>query len=507
MALTIASNIASNRGVFGLDKTTRDLATSLQRLTTGKKINSAADGPQDFVLSEFNMAQLNGLQSALGNAGKAYSMVSVADSAMKELSSILTTLRSTAVDAANRGVQDPASSAAAQADVRNLLQTFDRIVNQTQYADKKLLAGGMAASVTNNSVANKWFASVTGTVKNDALTGGATNVVVSSAATAATTLGVTVAATAGANAVTLRINGVSIGLNATNVTGATTTAVANSMVTAINGYSSQTGVTAYNENDQVRLTSNVFGSAGNFTASLNVDSGTDFTGLSGNLANTGTRTLTVTSGSDVAGTIGGQTGIGQGNVLSSSDGNIRVSFYQDSTSQNQQVAFSTAIQLSISYANSQTYQLGQNAGDTMGVVIRDLRASALGKGTVGLNAVTDPLSRNSMAVTATFGSLADIDVTTTKNAADAVRIIDNAISELNNQRSTLGSFLSSAVQPTQDNLSSVIESTTQLNSTLVDTDYAEEIANQTRLLVQAQAQSAILQSSNQLNQIALSLLK
>ncbi len=502
MALTIASNISATRGVYGLDKTTRDLSLTLQKLTTGKKINSASDGPQDFVLSEFNMSQLNSLSTALGNAGKAQSMVSIADSAMKELSSILTNLRSTAADAANRGTQDASSTASAQADVRNLLQTFDRIVNQTQYADKKLLAGGMAATVANNSVANKWFASVVGTVKNDTVTGGAVNVNVTTAAKAAkNVLGVALTAAAGA-AVTLKLNGVSIGLNQTNAA-----TVANA-ATAINSYSSQTGVTAYDDGTgKLALVSNTFGTAGNFTASLNVDSVGDFTGLSGNLANTGTQALTVTSGNDVAGTIAGQAGIGQGSVLSTADGNIRVTFYQDSNSQNQESAFSTAIQLAVSYTNSQTYQLGQNAGDTMGVVIRDLRATSLGKGTIGLNSVTDPLGRTSMASTAAFGSLADIDVTSSKNAADAIKIIDNAIAELNNQRATLGSFLSSAVTPTTDNLSSVIESTSQMSSTLIDTNYAEEMATQTRLLVQAQAQSAILQSSNQLNQIVLSLLK
>lgn len=167
----------------------------------------------------------------------------------------------------------------------------------------------------------------------------------------------------------------------------------------------------------------------------------------------------------------------------------------------------TATQLGVNYANAQTYQIGNNAGDTMGVMIRDLRATGLGRGTIGLNAVTDPLSIASSAATATFSSLSDINVTTTKNAADAVRIIDNAIGELNNQRAVLGSFLSSTLTPTQDNLAAVTESTTSLQSTLVDTNYAEEIANQTKLLVQAQAQSAILKSGQQLNELILGIIQ
>jgi flagellin len=305
-----------------------------------------------------------------------------------------------------------------------------------------------------------------------------------------------VAGSPGANAVTVTINGVSIGLSGSNVTGGTDTLTVNDTVTAINAYSSQTGVTAYNDTTRVRLVSNVFGSGGNFTASLKVDSGTDFTGLSGSVASTGLTTLTVSTGTDIVGTINGQAGIGQGSVLSSADGNVRITYYQGSV--NKFTSDATATQLGVNYANAQTYQIGNNAGDTMGMMIRDLRATALGRGTIGLNAVTDPLSIASSAATATFSSLSDINVTTTKNAADAVRIIDNAIGELNNQRAVLGSFLSSTLTPTQDNLAAVTESTTSLQSTLVETNYAEEIANQTKLLVQAEVAGSMLSKSGEI---------
>ncbi len=488
MAVSINSNLPGLMGTTQLNKTTQVLTKSLQKLTTGSKINNADDGPTGLILSEFNKAQLSGIGAALSNTGKAYSMVSIADSAMKELSTILTNLRSTAVDAANRGTQDASSTASAQADVRNLLQTFDRIVGQTQYADKKLLTGAFAPTVTNSNSANS-IAVVTGTVKNDGVSAGSINAIISAGAQAAKVLGGVAFSAPTTEAVTLKINGVNIGLNGTNA------ATIGAAVTAINGYSSQTGVTAYNSAGSLLLVANTFGSSGNFTASVNVDSGTDFTGLSA-LAAPGTQVLTVTSGTDIAGTINGQAGIGSGGTLSSADGNIKLTYYQGTV--NKYTSDATATRLSVNYGASQTFQIGNNAGDTMGVMIRDLSSSALGRGTTGLNSVTDPLAITSSAANAAFYSLANIDVTSSKNAADAVKIIDNAIGELNQQRAVLGSFLSSALTPTQDNLSSVTESTSSMQSTFIDTNYAEEMANQTRLLVQSQVGAAVLQTSKEM---------
>jgi len=497
MGLNISTNPSGLIATNQLNKTTQLLTKSLQKLTTGSKINGADDGPTGLILSEFNKAQLSGIGAALSNTGKAYSMVSIADSAMKELSTILTNLRSTAVDAANRGTQDASSTASAQADVRNLLQTFDRIVGQTQYADKKLLSGAFAPTVTNSNSANS-IAVVTGTVKNDGVTSGSINAIISAGAQAAKVLGAGAFVAPTTDAVTLKINGVNVGLNGTNA------ATIGATVTAINGYSSQTGVTAYNSGGSVLLVANTFGSSGNFTASVNVDSGADFTGLTA-LAAPGSQVLTVSSGTDIAGTINGQAGIGSGGTLSSADGNIKITYYQGAV--NKYTSDATATQMSVNYGASQTFQIGNNAGDTMGVMIRDLSSSALGRGTTGLNSVTDPLAITSNAATAAFYSLANIDVTSSKNAADAVKIIDNAIGELNQQRAVLGSFLSSALTPTQDNLSSVTESSSSMQSTFIDTNYAEEMANQTKLLVQAQAQSAILQVSKQMGDLVLSLMK
>ena len=153
MALSIASNVPSLAAQNALSNTSASLNTSLQRLSTGLKINSGSDGPAAYVISQQQQAQLAGLQTAIQNTSKATDLVQVAGGALGTISNLLTQIRGLALDAANSGVQDPTSLAANQAQIQNALQTINKIAANTQFGNQHLLDGSAGVSATSSNAA------------------------------------------------------------------------------------------------------------------------------------------------------------------------------------------------------------------------------------------------------------------------------------------------------------------------------------------------------------------
>src|SRR6476646_6707763 len=104
MALSVNSNVSSLIAQNNLTRTSGMMSTTLERLSTGLKINRGADGPAALVISEQQRAQIAGLQSALDNTSKAISLVQTAEGALNEVNELLVKIRSLAIDSANSGV-------------------------------------------------------------------------------------------------------------------------------------------------------------------------------------------------------------------------------------------------------------------------------------------------------------------------------------------------------------------------------------------------------------------
>ena len=141
MGLVIANNVSSLMPQHNLGQTNHNLAKSIERLSSGLKVNRGADGPAALVISEKQRAQIAGLRQAIENSEKAVSVGQTAEGALNEISSLLVKVRSLALDSANSGVNDEDALAANQAEIDNVLDTIDRIANNTQFATKKLLDG------------------------------------------------------------------------------------------------------------------------------------------------------------------------------------------------------------------------------------------------------------------------------------------------------------------------------------------------------------------------------
>ncbi|MDG2195409.1 MAG: flagellin, partial [SAR324 cluster bacterium] len=141
MSLRINQNIAALTANRYLAQNDAMLSKSIEKLASGQKINSAADGPASLMISESLRSQIGSLKEAAQNTEVAASVVQTAEGAMDEVSRLLVNIRQRAVAAANTGVNDELVVAASQSEIQNALNSIDRIAQNTQFGSKLLLNG------------------------------------------------------------------------------------------------------------------------------------------------------------------------------------------------------------------------------------------------------------------------------------------------------------------------------------------------------------------------------
>ena len=476
MGLSVTNNIASLTAQHNLDKTSSMLAKSLERLSSGLKINRGADGPAALVISEEQRAQIAGLNKAIENTGKAVSMVQTAEGALNEINALLLKARSLALDSANAGVNDNNALAANQAELSNLLETIDRIANNTQFGTKRLLNG---AAQENALAATDTGVNVTGTLT----TTPTINQYTYSVSTAAVKADVTGAAGfAGAGGTVGAGNGGSFTINGISVTLADADTVATS-VTKINNVLATNGinVTASNSGGQLRLTSS------DFTTDITVAAGTITLADIGLAAATTTHTDGVLDYIDSTGATVSVTGTGNSFALTGELSGATVTLLADTANPLNSVAPTNA---TFDVGQKLIFQIGPNANQTATLSIGSIKTQSLGVGaSIGVN------------------SLSDIDVTSAQGAQDALAVIDQAIGEVTNKRGDLGAFQSNTLESTANNLRATLENTVSAESVIRDTDFAAETANFTKSQVLMQVGTTVLQNANATSQLVLNLLK
>ena len=150
-SLSIHTNVASLNAHNNLVNTSDMLQQSMERLSSGYRINSAADDAAGYVISEKLGAQVSGLQQAQQNAQDATSLVQTADGAMSEVQTMLQRVRDLAVEY-NNGTLDSADQAAITLEVGQLCAEISQIASQTQFNGIALLSGG--ATITFQIGAN-----------------------------------------------------------------------------------------------------------------------------------------------------------------------------------------------------------------------------------------------------------------------------------------------------------------------------------------------------------------
>ena len=153
MALTINTNVQSLNAQRNLGKSQGSLAKSMQRLSSGLRINSAKDDAAGLAISDRMTAQIRGMNQAARNANDGISLAQTAEGALGEVTNMLQRMRELAVQSAN-GSNTTADRTALDSEFGALSTEIDRIASTTQFNGKTLLDGSMASGVTFQIGAN-----------------------------------------------------------------------------------------------------------------------------------------------------------------------------------------------------------------------------------------------------------------------------------------------------------------------------------------------------------------
>ena len=366
MSLVLANNVGALNAQHNLLRSSSSLNKSIERLSSGFKVNRGADGPAALVISEKQRAQIAGLRTAIDNTEKAVSVVQTAEGALNEINSILVKVRSLALDSANAGVNDEDAFAANQAEIANALETINRISTNTQFGEKRLLDGSAGITGTPDDTDVTFLTATANT------SAGTYSVEVTTVAERANVTAGDAQSGVLAAAEVLTVNGVTITLNA----GLSQAGV----ISRINEFSGQTGAIAEddpNNAGQTRLRSIEFGA----DASVSVVSDT---ASAGGVGTTGFGTTASTdTGENIQGEIDGVTATGIGDILTSTSGlssGLQVRLGEDATD----AALSVdGTQGSVTVVNnSLVFQIGANQNQTAAIAINSVDASGLGLGIV-----------------------------------------------------------------------------------------------------------------------------
>ena len=146
MSLVINTNVASLNAQRSLTASGAELKTAMERLSSGKKINSASDDAAGFAIAERMTAQIRGLNMAAKNASDGLSMLATIENATNDITGMLHRMRELAVQGINdtNGTQDRAYL---QLEVDALMEEINRVASDTQYNGKSVLNGSLANTV------------------------------------------------------------------------------------------------------------------------------------------------------------------------------------------------------------------------------------------------------------------------------------------------------------------------------------------------------------------------
>jgi flagellin len=146
MSLRINHNITAMNGHNNMLRNDMAVSKSLEKLSSGLKINRAADNAAGLVISEQMRAQISGIDQAMNNAEQAVTMVQTAEGALNEMNSLLSKVKSLALHALNSGVTDNAQRLADQSEFSNIVSSIQRIATQTRFAGQVLLSGAFSTT-------------------------------------------------------------------------------------------------------------------------------------------------------------------------------------------------------------------------------------------------------------------------------------------------------------------------------------------------------------------------
>ena len=499
MASTINTNIASLTAQRNLGMSQASLNTSINRLSSGLRINSAKDDAAGLAISERFTSQIRGLNQAARNANDGISLAQVAEGAMSSAGNILQRVRELAVQAAN-ATNSAGDRQALQKEVGQLVAELDRIAQTTEFNGQKLLDGTFGTSQFQvGANANQTIVASTANLRttvygnNQNLSSNASGPAAVSAAATASPFPNGIASN------NITVNGPLGSATVAVVSGAS--ASAKGIASQINMVKADTGVTA-TARTQVEL--DIGTQTGSYTLALQADNSS--------LQNIAF-TLTSSTGADrlsaAVAAINDQsakTGItaslnekGDRVILTNASGND-ITVGKPATPNNAGNVSVTKLQAD-GTASGGAVNLASNAeqyATSSGYITLDSDKSF----TVTSDVPGNPFSNGG----STLQKVADLDVTTFENATQALKTVDSALAFISGERANLGA-LQSRFETSIASLNITSENLSASRSRILDADFAMETANLSRTQILQQAGTAMVAQANQIPQGVLSLLK
>lgn len=472
----INTNIPALISINSLDRSNEALQKSLHRLSTGVRINSAADDPAGLIVSESLRSQIASLSQSIDNAQRGANVIATAEGALSEVSVLLVNVRELVVEAANSGTLSQEEIDANQLQVDSAIESITRIANTTSFGGQRLLNGSLGFTTANVSAA-----AVSDLAIYAANFGHASAVTVS--------LNVTQSAQTG----NLNFSGSQIatatsielaGSDGSEVFSFAAGTAVSAVVFAVNQVTSLTGASAAVEvsgaaTTGINLYSTGFGSEE--FVSVNV--------LTGTFATTDSAGSSAArdAGRDAAGVLNGNSVTAKGNTFSFNSTALDLKLQVTN-------GFSGETSFSIRGGGGALFQLSPNlgTGGQMNIGIDSVTAAHLGRGDVGyLNALVT-------------GGAYDLSSGQLDSAAD---IVDAAISDVSTLRGRLGAFQKNVVETSIRSLRVSMENVSAAESLIRDADFASETSELTRAQILVSAGISVLAAANQSPQNVLSLLR
>jgi len=544
MASYINTNVASLTAQNNLSNSQGGLSQSLERLSSGLRINSAADDAAGLAISTRMQAQINGLNQAAQNANDGISLAQTAGGALTSVSANLQTLRQLAVESAN-STNTSSDREALNAEAQQLTAAIQNTATTTQFNGENLLDGSfIAQQFQTGANANQTISvSVSGATTNTlGVYGGASATTVTSGTANAWTVGTSII-----------VNGVTIGAsNATSNTAVNggdagvSSSSAAAKAAAINAQSSLTGVTAtgYTTTNSAdgavtagatpvtTATANSSTSSGvlwinGFAVGAISASSTEL-GQIQNAANainavstqsgvtaeadasTGKLTLTAADGRDIqiatsasatGGTSGGTAASALAAVTAATGLTADVFTANPAGGPSNGTGVLANGNLDTSSATGVTYS--GSLGLFTGALTLDSSSSVNLVDTANAGGL---LAGGLTGYSSTLQSLSSLDISSVTGANAAINIVDAAINQINGQQANLGA-IQNRFTSTISNLNTSSTNLSAAQSRIEDTDYAAETANLAHYQILQQAGTAMLAQANSLPNSILTLLR
>ena len=474
--MRINHNITALNAHRSVVRNTEAQNKTLERLSSGLKINRAADGPSQLIISERLRAQREGIKQAIDNSEAGISLVQTAEGALEEVNRALIDMRQLAVHAANEAVNDEFMLEADQQEIDNALQQINRISKITNYGKKSILDGSMGA---NGVTVGENLEFINGTEMTQTSPVGGYEVKILEAAKRNELTG-SVALTQDIinSGEQLRIAEGGKTLAFETTAGDSVEMTMNKLGKAIRDSGLELELVRErpmgddpNAPQFIRLRHKRYGSSTSFEVASST---------AGLLSNQSDIYDQIQNGADVKGTIGGEVALGEGQILTGSTptkvSGLKIRYTGEEAPPDQFAGTVTVSQ------RSQDFQIGPNTNQTTRVSLQSVHARRLGNGVENKSG---------------FSSLNEIDLRSHQKAQDAMRVIDRAIEEVTAFRGRLGAFQKNTLESNLNYLRHAHEEISNSESIIRDADMAEEMTNFTRNQIMVESSTAMLAQANQ----------